>query len=267
MKILVIYHSGVGSTKLVAKLIAKEMEVIGIGADVCSIEEKHDISEYDLLCIGFPTYHAEPSKSIVNYIEQLSEYACRKEKCAFIFTTCGLYSGNALRIFAKKCIQKNIIPIYDSVYKSAATDGTLLLPKWKIIQKFQKNIDEKIKKDIKNFIEASKKRKKKTPRFKIHAILNAPNKWAGKRFSPSIYLHKECCIKCNKCVRNCLYQCLTYNEEGYPIYEKENCEHCYRCIHYCPNQALTILKNKAVTVQLNEKFFTQYEASIKRKWK
>ena len=249
MNILVLYHSGVGSTKFVAELLSKELSSYNHNVALTSIEKPHNIDQYDLLCIGFPTYHASPSYSITNYIDKLPRF--RAKKPAFIFTTCGLYSANTLRIFTKQCLEKNIIPIYYSSYRSPASDGVLVLPNLKLLQRFQKGLEKKIKYDVDNIFKASLTNKLNKPKFKFYSILNIPNKLGGKSFAPNIHLIKSECIKCKKCVIDCPHNCFSYDEGGYPIYSKSKCEHCYRCIHHCPKKALNIFKNKPPKVQLH----------------
>lgn len=254
LRTLILYHSGVGSTKFVATLIAEELSACDLIVDIYSIEEEHpSLNDYDFLCIGFPTYHASPSTSITNFINHLPKLTA--EKPTFIFTTCGLYSANTLRIFSKQCLTKNLIPVYHNSYRGPASDGTLLFPSLTFMQTFQKKIAKTIKRDVARFLEVSKKTVADTPNFKLYAFLNFPNKLGGQFFVPNIYLNKEACIRCKKCVLNCPHNCFTYDVQNFPVYQKQQCESCYRCIHHCPKQALNISKKNAPKKQLNHTFF------------
>lgn len=82
------------------------------------------------------------------------------------------------------------------------------------------------------------------PRFKLYSILNYPNNLLGKGVTLRIYTHKEKCIKCGKCTRNCPAKSLPKDKEGYPVFLKSKCDKCYRCIHHCPKLALSLSKNK-----------------------
>lgn len=252
MRILILYHSGVGSTKLIAELIQKKLadSFSGNQVDIFSVEDEIENLDYDLFIIGFPTYHASPSTSITNYLERINKF--KDEKAAFIFTTCGLYPENTLRIFSKMCLEKNLIPIHTASYRSPASDGTLLFPNLKFLQRFAKNVEDRVNADVELFL---KKRINdyKMPRFKAYSIVNYLNKKAGESYKPTIYLNKNRCINCSKCVRSCPHTCFELAKDGYPIYSKGNCEHCYRCIHLCPKQALSIKKNKAPQKQLRVK--------------
>lgn len=87
-------------------------------------------------------YHSSPSQSILKYFNSIKPLS--KNKPVYIFTTCGLYSANTLRIFAKKCVSKNLISVLHCSYRCPATDGTLLAPNIKIWFKFEFNYSRKV---------------------------------------------------------------------------------------------------------------------------
>lgn len=257
MRILVIYHSGVGSTKVIAteyfRLLKEQVKT-----QLMAIEEIKNfgiLDEYDYFVIGFPTYHCEPSKSIKAFIKQVS--ASKQPKKVFLFTTCGWYSANTLRIFAKLCQQKNLKVVGSMVYRCPASDGTLLAPWMPSLFKFEKGIGQKVQSSI-DLIRESFQLEESVeciPQFKGYSILNYPNKLAGaKLYKPTIYVHTEQCIKCKKCISECPHKCLDLNHEGMISYNKQNCEHCYRCIHHCPMRALSLSKKKVVKKQLTREY-------------
>lgn len=106
MKILILYYSGVGNTKMTACNIAEvwknthEVTVVSIE----HIPENLHIAAFEALVIGFPTIHASPAKPALDFIKHLPPLT--KPVPTFLFTTCGLYSANTLRIFALKCAKK-----------------------------------------------------------------------------------------------------------------------------------------------------------------
>ncbi len=107
-KILIIYHSGSGSTRTISEIFKEKLSKL---YEVYMIQVNPDfnyqgISDSDYLLFGFPTYHCEPSTSMLEFVEKIP--LSKTPKKAFVFTTCGLYTGNCLRILIKKLIQKNI---------------------------------------------------------------------------------------------------------------------------------------------------------------
>lgn len=247
-QILILYYSGVGNTKFTAQFIHSNIAKVH-KTDIFSIEDmplEFDISTYDALVIGFPTIHAEPAKPIVTFFHNLS--SLKRKTPAFLFTTCGLYSANTLRIFSSLCIKKNIIPILCRSYRCSATDGILLAPFMSFWFQQEKNLHEKITRDCLQLIHLLEiKYKADIPKIKLYSILNLPNKWLGQRFPLLIYLHKSSCSKCQKCIINCPSNALSKDTHGYPFYKKVNCIHCLRCIHHCPNLALSISSKKTPT--------------------
>ena len=246
-KVAVLYHSGVGNTKKVAVKIHQILSKV-FDADLYSVEKipkTLDLNCYDGLVIGFPVIHTHPTKTILKFINNIERLA--EPKPIYVFTTCGLYSANTLRIFAKYCIAKNIIPVLDRVFWGCpATDGTLLAPFIKLFYTFPKNLDTNIAVDVKKFINIVNNGsfRLKMPKFKIYSILNYPNKLAGQLVTFTIYLHNQKCSKCGKCIINCPTKALTKDENGYPLFHMQKCEKCYRCIHHCPNLALSLNKRK-----------------------
>ena len=218
MKVLIAYYSGVGNTKMVATKIF-EMLSDGHEATIASIEEfptDINITVYDALVIGFPTIHATPAKPMIDFINQIN--MLETPVPTFLFTTCGLYSANTLRTFAQKCISKNIIPILSKSYRCSATDGALIAPSMNIWFRNEKKLDEKVKSNVRDFIRLQNQPVVTTiPRFKLYSILNYPNKFFGQRFSPKIYIHKENCVSCGKCINACPMQSINEDNEGYPF--------------------------------------------------
>ncbi len=257
MKILILYHSGVGNTKLVAEVLNNKLKE-SFETKVIAVEELSNefvIDNYDGYIIGFPTYHTHPSESIIKFIDNAS--SIDKKMPAYIYTTCGWYSGNALRIFAKKCIRKNIIPVSYRTFRCAATDGVLLFPFIDILFTFEKDLVQKIEREAekvkKEFI--CKSHSYDVPRFKLYSILNFPNKMIGQWITLKIFLHKKNCIRCGKCIKNCNMNAMKLGKGNFPLFDKANCEKCYRCIHHCPHKALSLSKRKVPQRQLSEDFF------------
>ena len=218
------------------------------------------ISSYDFIVIGFPTYHCTPSMTIRFFLNSLPVFDTPKR--IFIYTTCGWYSGNALRIFAKEAGAKNLITVLSHSYRCPATDGLLLLPRFKCLARFEQKLVYKIQRDVRDArLCFSYARNEKPPRFSPISILNFPNKILGLRLAPLVVLNKDNCIRCNLCKNSCHHCCFTVDEEGYPLYSKKACEHCYRCIHQCPHKALSIYSRRDFK-QLDAKFYEHVLRSL-----
>lgn len=246
-KVVVLYHSGVNNTKIVSEKIYNHIKKI-TGIEIYSVErlpKDFSLNNYSGIVIGFPVIHTAPSKRILEFINKIEKALTNKP--AYIFTTCGLYSGNALREFSKKCMNKNIIPVVTRDFNNCpAIDGVLLAPFIKSFYKFPKNLEEKIVLDVVKFKKVIKTNKYSLniPGFKLYTVLNYPNKLAGQLITFPIYLHNDKCIKCNKCIINCPSKAIEKDKIGYPKFHLKKCEKCYRCIHHCPSKALSLSKKK-----------------------
>ncbi|SCY56648.1 flavodoxin family protein [Alkaliphilus peptidifermentans] len=134
-RILILYHSGAGSTKTLAEIFYEKLS--SYTTEISSISTKYDynkLNEYDFIILAYPTYHCEPSLSMKEFIMNMPKLP--QEKRAFVFTTCGLYSGNSVRSFIKESFKKNLVTCASSVYKAPATDGALLLPLFAFMFKY-----------------------------------------------------------------------------------------------------------------------------------
>ena len=228
MKILIVYHSGVGNTKYVAELMKKYLER-SIEVEVYSVENltrQIEYKKYDGVIIGCPTIHTHPTKRMLDFLENVGRQ--KKFIPTFVYTTCGLYSANTVRILCKKCKEKNFIPIMSSSYRCKAVDGILLVPKVKFFSTYERNIENRIKNECNKFVNnlAKKDQKIRIPRFKLYSIINFPNKLMGQLITFPIYIHKNKCIRCGKCTTGCPSGAMKIDKEGYPVFDKTKCEKC-----------------------------------------
>ena len=246
MKILILYFSGVGATKKVSRMMTNQLSKYEV--DIYSVEEQifKDFSAYDALIVGTPTYHAEPAKFLMAYIEKLPIQ--NKQIPTFVFNTKGLASCHNNRILAKALLKKNLITIYEADYIAPASDGLLLVPKMKRFSRFEKDIELKVARDCNHFLQMVQTSKKQVtaklppPRFSV--IINAPNKFLSSFVTVKIHLHQDACIKCDLCIKRCPYDAFAKDELDFPVVIKDRCTNCYRCIHGCPTKALSLFKKK-----------------------
>ncbi|MDP4143380.1 MAG: EFR1 family ferrodoxin [Bacillota bacterium] len=262
MKILILYNSGAGSTKTIAEIYHEKLSSYNIDITPLQLNFNYKrLEDYNFIIFAFPTYHCDPSRSMLEFIEKMPVFKDRKR--AFVFTTYGLFPGNALTRFIKECSSRNIITCGYTQYKSPATDGALLLPPLGFMFHYEKNIVHKLRKDINNVKEIIETDvdKIKYPRFKLYTILNYPNKLGGKAMKHKLKIIKENCVKCYKCVDNCIRHCWTNNGE-YPQFDVYNCEFCFRCIHHCPKKAIIISDKTKNKPRLSEQFYDELKKSI-----
>ena len=266
VKALILYHSGAGSTKFVAEMIKEKL------SDVFEVELNHinsfydnkKLDEYELVVLGFPTHHAEPSLSMKEYIDALSSFV--KSKKAFIYTTYGLYPGNSLRIFAKQLQGKNFQILAFEEFKAPASDGVLLFSdKLRFMFQFEKEFNDKLN-NFTEKIENYKDIKPNTlPPYKWYVPLNDLIKPVGekiyKKYRHNMHIDAELCTNCNLCVKVCDRNAWSKGENT-PSFDVEKCEFCLECVHKCPEKAIVFTEKMKDKPRLNRKFFKKIKETF-----
>ena len=143
-KILILYFSGAGATLNSIKYMQTCINnITGCSAYIHSMENdlEENINNYDALIIGTPCYHCAPCLTLISFFQKLPKLI--NTKPTMVFNSYSLWSCNTNRITAKIIREKNIITIYDTAYRSPASDGTLITPFIKRFFEFEKNIYEK----------------------------------------------------------------------------------------------------------------------------
>ena len=77
MKAAVIYWSKSGNTEKMALAIKAGLETSGVGVTYRRVEETGDLDwfDYDLVCMGFPSYQFHPPEPVVAYLKnKFGEY-------------------------------------------------------------------------------------------------------------------------------------------------------------------------------------------------
>jgi len=80
MKAAILYWSKSGNTEKVAKAIKEGFEASGGQVDFRRTEEAGDLDwfDYDLVCVGFPSYQFHPPEPVVAYLKKkMDEYRQR----------------------------------------------------------------------------------------------------------------------------------------------------------------------------------------------
>ncbi|RQD68595.1 MAG: 4Fe-4S ferredoxin [Tindallia sp. MSAO_Bac2] len=258
--LLIVYHSGAGSTKTIAEIYCCLLE------NLCTDHQIHltpisdkgafqNIQEYDLIILGFPTYHSEPPASMKEFAEEMPPMNTPQK--LFLFTTYGLYPANSLRIIGKQLKKKNYLLCGTAGYRGPATDAALLLPKISPLLVFGKKTASRLVDDlleIKHCLEGGKVNES-MPRFKLYSLLNYPNQYFGKRVKHKLQVAAEDCIHCQQCIKGCFRDCWKPGNAA-PIFDPTHCEHCFRCIHHCPESAIILSRKTKTRVKLTPSFYS-----------
>ncbi len=268
-KVLILYHSGAGSTKFTSKIVAEKLRGV-FDVTIFSIGDITDYnitSKYDLLIFGFPTYHCEPSTSILEFIRNIR--TINKNTTAFFFTCYTLYTGNCLRIFYNTLREKNINVLGFSQFRSPASDGVLLFPSSiRFMFNFEKNYIKKVTHFCKKIINYKSISPNKKPCYKWYVPLNELAKIYAKkdydRMKANMRIINNRCTNCNLCVKVCERKCFTPGTNT-PDLDTKNCEFCLACIHKCPKKAIIFSQNMALKPRLNHSFYKKKKMTM-TKW-
>ncbi len=145
MKALIIYFSLTGRTKLVAESIAAELSNHDVyvesitytkGEKIRNFNEEKDkiqagdlssftynesifnISPYELICIGVPTWGMRPAFVFNAYIEKCNNF---DGKVVVVFTTCRLYGGSTVKKMQSEIEKKGGNVIYKKSFRALFT--------------------------------------------------------------------------------------------------------------------------------------------------
>ncbi len=260
-RILIVYHSGSGSTRTVGEAFREKLSRL-YTVDMVQVGPHPNyqmLSDYDLLLFGYPTYHGRPSTSMMEYVDKMPR--ARAPQTAFVFSTCGLYTGNSLRIFIKRLQEKSFIAAGYLQIRGPASDGVLLYPsRFTFMLKYEKKAGEKIAKTVSDIdrLLRSHTSRPRIPTYKWYVPINDVVNFFGERtyhkYRDGLHVLGDRCTNCNFCVRNCERGCWVEGEE-HPSFNPTNCEFCLGCVHNCPQQAIVFSDKLEDAPRLDRAFY------------
>ena len=240
MKYLLIYYTGTFNTRYITNLLKEK--ITNQGDSVTSIEvdihtKSVDISEYDIIGIGYPIYAFNCPQILINYIKTLK---LDNSKKYFIYKNSGESLGvnNASSRKIKHLFKKNNIVLNHEYH--------FLMP-YNIIFRFEDNCvkellgyDSKLadillyelNNNINHII-------KNNLFYEINSLIFTLQRFGGWFNSFFYRVDKDKCINCNLCVKECPNENIYVSQNG-QIKFKHNCLMCMRCSMSCPKDAIKI---------------------------
>ena len=256
--VLILYHSGSGSTKTIGEILRDtlrknhQVELISINQPF----NYEDLLKFDLIVFGFPTYNFEPSASMMTFIDEMP--VLDSVKRAVVFTTCGMYSGNAVRIATTRLKEKKVFSCHNMQIKGPDSYIGLITPPKS--PTYEKNVYSKIgklvhkiKKSLENPVEEVD-----IPRSKWYVPFNVPVKVYTTRMTGKdikrMHLIEDRCKGCNMCVNGCQRRCWQ-ETDSLPTFNNSNCEFCLRCVHNCSEQAIVFSDKMKDNPRFDNRFY------------
>ena len=238
--IALIFFSGTGNTKAIAKLLSNELRneipvnVIKVD-DLLKQKKSFDITNYDMIGLGYPIHGFDAPQIIYDFVKNLPEV---KNKDAFIFFTCAgpLYlNSNSTLLLKRKLRKKGFNVFYERIFYMPAN---ILTPYNDEVCKQLYNAAIPKTKQMANDIINRKKRIRNDP-FIVRILLfwlYILEKVSWKPLAKDFKVKKTCNL-CMKCVNTCPKENITLKNNK--IKFKWNCMGCYRCVYSCPENAIT----------------------------
>ncbi len=236
MRVLLLYFTGTGNTRLCASFLAKEFEANGHQVDLCESKEGIDTSSYDLIGIGYPIHAFNAPKTFVKTMKRLP----KASKDYFFFKVSGepfkinnSSSVTLARILKRKGYnkvgEKHFLMPYNIIFRykdEVAKQMVLYLPALckAYVEDLLANKAEKIKYGFFSRLA--------TFFFKIEWIAPFVN-------APFVRFKKDECVRCMKCLHDCPEQAIYLNKKDKLRIHPTRCAMCMRCTLNCPTDAIT----------------------------
>ncbi len=234
---MIIYFSGTGNSKYVAKQIGKEQgkEITNM-SKFFSGEISYDISTTTPLVIVCPIYAGGLPKVVREFIENINLTSTSK---VYIITTCGANSGK-INVALRSQLERKGLELYGFEEIVMPSNYIMLYnpPTREEAVQVIKDSSEKIKQVAVNIAQEKG--------FSIKDEYSLFDKFQSTQFVSSIFHTFLCkdkgfsvsdsCTSCDKCVKICPVDNISITDK-YPVWHG-NCTHCSGCISICPHEAI-----------------------------
>ncbi len=254
MKIIIIYFSGTGNTKLVSKTLSEHLILLGNDVSISSIE-KFDFKrsgDYDCIGFGFPVYAWQAPKFYRELLEK--KMPSLTDKAAFVFNTRAISSYMSNYYVAEILRKKGFIVFDCDNFTTPPNDWMIFFKKDNFMVKTKVLFANDVFENIKTFANRiSDQLNHDYPIKHLHFKLDIRAYIASKCFNyPGMLLFnmvckkwsvlKDKCTRCRICVDNCPSHNITIDKNSsYPIFSN-NCVYCFRCINKCPEEAIQLTR-------------------------
>lgn len=240
MKTLIVYFSGTGNTKAIARGYEKAITKAGHSVILSSIENLNEIPEHDFLIVGGPIYAGNMPDKLINWIRKALPANVSNKKAIVYSTSAGLLNANGVKSIGKKLIKKGY----------ALVDApTFEMPRNFYIDKYDPTPEAIQKQQFEN---AASTILKSVSKMDDNTVSNLSEsvmmidlladvfRMMAKSLGKSYQITDQC-IGCGKCEKDCPQQNIDYKNKLY----FNKCIMCTRCIHNCPMNAI-VYKGKQI---------------------
>jgi ferredoxin/flavodoxin len=255
MKALILYFSGTGNTKFMARQVEAALQEFACDTEIHSIDEDFTIvsDSYDLLVLGAPKYYEYPVYHFIQYIKNHLPNSTKPVPTMMFCTQAGPLPTDFCtirRMLERKnhllTVEKSI-PIANNLTVFSSFKGTDEAIRRANLTAAQ--ADSKLL--VSDLVTGSPKEETigKALAIADRAVAVLCTKWFprfGMKFGPS-----DACTGCGLCARKCPKKNITM-QNGKPAFGK-NCIFCTRCMNICPSHAILYHNRKCPQYNIIEK--------------
>lgn len=231
---MIVYFTGTGNSKYVAKKLAKITKEETLNANR-AVRKKESLSiEDDRLIFICPVYVSAPA---IPFMDLIRRSSFKKGAKAYFIVTCGASKGCSPKYFRDLSEEKGIeymgceqvvMPQNYIVYFKMSDDQEN--------KKIIKDADPSVKKIAESILknEPFAETPMKTSEYVMtKMILGAYYKFF---MTSKCFVATDKCVGCGKCEQDCPLGNVSI-DNGHPVWGQE-CVHCMACINRCPKEAI-----------------------------
>ena len=242
------YYSGAGNTELFSKIL--EHQLIARGHHVLRSRLKnHSFNvhseDFRTLGLGFPVHFRQAPRLVYEFLRTLDG----RGKGIFIFSTKGLYSGNAVRNVSAFAESRGFTLRGSLEVMMPGTDGLILYArKGSLMERSLKAMrSRRISVRMARFVSSLESGSTQgIPSVNWYtgldeSVVKPLEIRFNNRFQDWIdqfHCMNDRCTRCGVCVRGCPRENIRLIKDGVEF--GLDCDVCFRCIHRCPAEAIQI---------------------------
>ena len=240
MKAVILYYSSTGNTRLACQYLARQIKDVEFDLIDITPGNDADISSYDGVGFGTPTYHMGVPPLMESFIQQLPAQA---DKPAFVLNTYGAMSGKTLKNLAKLVTTRgfNVIAGYSLltpenyppfILKGWANEDA---PNDEELEKFHQFIAQ-LNSRLTAFQSGQPFTAAKIKIGFFNSLMRPASPAKSRQKMGELLVDESTCTACGTCADGCPYGAITLNSK--PVFNTGRCHGCWTCFNHCPEQAI-----------------------------
>ena len=232
---MVLYYSGTGNSKFIAKCIASALETDCLNLNErIKAEDTSSVQTEENVILVTPTYAWRIPHIVSDWLEKVDLVSAKR---IWFVMDCGSEIGNAAKYNRQLAVQKHLH--YMGTAQIIMPENYIAM--FNAPQKEQaKSIVEQAEPALQKVLTQLRAGQEfSPPRDNLYdRLMSGPVNPVFYRFfvKADAFRATDACIGCGKCVELCPLNNI-HLESGRPVWGK-NCTHCMACICYCPKEAI-----------------------------